>query len=305
MKYPLDVKIADYFRRICQFYIRKRLPIKQIVPEKSEENIWLSNFEVNQDKFEYMLSDGVKIYLYKDSILCRMIYFSFEETEIGFLKNFLKPGDCFFDIGANIGLFSLHASPIVDKNGSIYAFEPTPETYYRLNQNILLNNFKNIIIENTGLSDTSGSTEFHVSTNGYDALNSIVVLSELENNHTTISVNTDTVDNYVKLNKIVHIDLIKVDVEGWELNVLKGATSVLTEPDAPVLMVEFTEKNAFTAGYYLGELYDYLVTLGYKWYSYNLKENKLIPEKKKLHYSYENLIAIKNISSVFSRLKID
>lgn len=302
MIYPFDVQIADILRRFFQFYIRKRIHLSPVVEEKTEEEKWLNNFTEEKNFFEFFLSENIKMYLYKDSYFCKLIYSSFEEAEINFIKSFLQPGDCFFDIGANIGLFSLHASPKIRENGCIYAFEPTPTTYERLQKNIILNNFKNIKTENIGMSYSVDTVEFHISNNGYDAWNSIVPLSELDN-YSTINVNTNTIDNFIKSRMIKHVDLVKVDVEGWELNVLKGAAELMSRHDAPVLMVEFTEENAFSAGYYCGELFDYVKSFGYEWYLFNPKEGSLDLQFKKLHYPYENLIAIKDMDKVIKRFR--
>jgi FkbM family methyltransferase len=257
LKYPLDVQIADILRRFFQFYIRKRRNQSPEVEEITEEEKWLNNFTEGRDFFEFILSENIKIYLYKDSYFSKLIYYSFEETEINFINSFLQPGDCFFDIGANIGLFSLHASTKISDIGCIYAFEPTPTTYERLLKNIVLNNFENIKTENIGMSDSVDTVTFYISNNGYDAWNSIVPLPELDN-YSKITVNTTTIDNYIKSKLIKHVDLVKVDVIGWELKVLKGAFDLMSRDDAPVLMVEFTEENAFSSGYYCGELFDYV-----------------------------------------------
>jgi FkbM family methyltransferase len=300
---PLDVKIANFFRRVFSYYVRKRMPIKPIVDSELEktEN-WLKNFH-NEDYFEHILAENIKIILYKDSRLCKLIYGSFEETEICFLKKFLRKGDCFFDIGANIGLFSLHASNIVGENGKIFAFEPTPVTFDRLMKNIDINNFSNINAENIGLSNAIGVINFNVSNDGFDAWNSFATLVDA-GECTEIKVLTNTLDNYISSCETEKIDLIKLDVEGWELNVLKGATRLLSTSNSPVMLVEFTETNAFAAGYYCGELFDFVKSFGYEWYAYNAESNELIIQQKKLHYPYENLIAIKNLSACNERLTI-
>lgn len=301
MKTPLDVEIAIFFKRAFSYYIRKRIPIKPIIDPQVEANErWLNNFK-QQNFFEHYLDENIKIILYEDSILCKYIYETFEETEICFLKKFLKEGDCFFDIGANIGLFSLHASNIIGNNGMIIAFEPTPVTFNRLLKNIEINNFHNIKTVNIGLSYTSGTVKFHTSNEGYDAWNSFATLTDI-GECVEIEVATNTLDNYISTNNINKIDLIKLDVEGWEFNVLKGATKLLSSPNSPVFLVEFTETNAFSAGYYCGELFDYVKSFGYEWYSYNVESNKLIIQQKKLHYPYENLIAIKDIDACYKRL---
>lgn len=303
MNKPFDVEIAIFLKRIFSYYIRKRIPPIPIKdPEVEAEEKWLSNFN-QQDSFIFYLDESTRIFLYKDSLLCKVIYSSFEETEICFIKRFLKSGDCFFDIGANIGLFTLHASPMIGKAGHIFAFEPTPTTFARLQNNIDLNAFTNVTLENLGLSNNNDFLQFNVATNGYDAWNSFANLDQLEGEKIIIEVQVNTLDFYIRQKNLSKIDLIKIDVEGWELNVLKGATTLLSRPDSPVLLVEFTETNAFAAGYYCGELFDYVKSFGYEWYSYNKEANALILQHKKLHYPYENLIAIKDLNSTINRLK--
>ncbi|MBB3188404.1 FkbM family methyltransferase [Microbacter margulisiae] len=299
MHKAIDVKIANFCRRWLSYYIRKRE--KTIDPEAIKETTWLANFTQNSDYFQHKLDDNIKIILYKDSLLCKYIYFSFEETEIMFLRKFLSPGDCFYDIGANIGLYTLYAANIVGIQGTVYAFEPAPSTFSRLEKNIQLNSYSNVILENIGLSNSKEILPFHLSTNGYDAWNSFANLNELNNSNIT-NVHTITLDEYDETNQIQHIDLMKIDVEGWELNVLKGASKLLASTEAPVLLVEFTETNAFAAGYYCGELFDYVKSFGYNWYSYDKDTNRLQLQEKKLHYPYENIIAIKDIEVCYKRI---
>lgn len=303
MNSPIDVKLAIFFKKVFNRYIKIRSkPLKDEMEIKRE--IWEKQFSENQDSFEHTLIDDLKIILYKDSLLSQFIFFSFEEDEILFLRRFLKQGNCFFDIGANVGLFSLHAAPIVGGKGTIYSFEPTPETFDRFIKNIELNDFNNITPENVGLSTTSGEMMFNTASNGYDAWNSFAKLNEL-GLAKQIEVKVVSLDEYILQNKINKIDLVKLDVEGWEYNVLKGAVQLLSGSNSPTFMVEFTEENAFAAGYYCGEIYDFMVSFGYKWYSYNGETNTLIPQQKKLHYPYENLIATKNIDECQSRLTKD
>lgn len=299
MKKPIDVRAANYLKRKLNAYINLRyVPID---PEKEKENRWLSNFDENANSFVYQLETDIKITLFKDSILCKLIYFSFEDAETTFVRRFLKKEDVFFDVGANIGLFSLYAANKVSNEGQVYAFEPAPVTYQRLKNNIELNKLSNVKSENIGLSSNETKLKFNVSLTGYDAWNSFAELNEVGETE-TIEVPVISLDGYIEKNNITKIDLIKIDVEGWELNVMKGATNLLSQENAPVLLVEFTETNAFSAGYYCGELFDYVKTFGYEWYSYSMETNELTKQQKKLHYPYENLIAIKNIEDCLIRI---
>jgi len=89
-------------------------------------------------------------------------YLNFEYTDI--FVELIKKVDCFFDVGANIGYYSLLAAmenPLIQ----IVAFEPSSGPLYYLNQNVLLNKFNNIVVENLALSHKIGTIEFYEATN--------------------------------------------------------------------------------------------------------------------------------------------
>jgi FkbM family methyltransferase len=296
MAYSIDLKIANFIKKTLNYYIKKR----QINEKDKENKIWIQKFN-NGDFFTFNLEETTLITLYRDSLLSRLIYFGFEQREIAFIKNYLQKGDVFFDVGANIGLFSLTASRIVGIEGQIHAFEPTPETYSRLISNIELNNFTNIKANNIGLSNVNGVADFNVSNDGYDAWNSIVKLNILQNSE-VIKISIETLDSYIERNGIKNIDLIKLDVEGWEKFVLEGCKKILSCNKPPVFLIEFTEENAFTAGYYCGEVYDFMKSFGFEWYKYDIINNDLKKENRKLHYVNENLIAIKDLFDCSRRI---
>jgi FkbM family methyltransferase len=279
-----STNLATYLQFKSSNYLRKIEQKKEELKEKE----WLDNF-ADQNSFVFQFDKDVKIYLYKDSILSRYIYDGFEKDEIEFLKSNLKPGDIFVDIGSNVGLFSLVASNIVGENGSVYSFEPTPQTFTRLQKNIVLNRFTNIKVKNIGLSDKKGNLELQISENGFDAWNTFARKENERFQHKT-SVEVSTIDDeFTDIDKS-RISFVKIDVEGWEKFVINGGKSFF-ENYSPVVMVEFTETNTFDAGYFVQEIYDIMVEFGYKWF--RNKKGQLIPEEKKLRYPYDNLIAKK------------
>lgn len=267
---------------------------------KREEKKWLNKFGKNE-RIIFECNDTFKIYLYKNSILSKYINIGFEKNEREFVINFLKKGDVFYDIGANIGLFSLLASKVVGEKGLVYSFEPTPITYSRLLDNISLNNFSNIKTFNIGLSDKVGKLNLNVSTNGYDAWNSFAKINDKLYEY-TVEIEVNSLDNFLA-NHNKNISLIKIDVEGWEMFVLKGGEQLLKTSTEIVLLVEFTDENAFAAGYYSHELFDLLISWGYEWFSYENKQ--LNKEIRRLYYPYLNLIAAKNENFLREKLKIN
>jgi FkbM family methyltransferase len=271
-------KVMRDFQRIQDDKVTKRV-------NKS----WSKLFKGNEF-FEFYLKQNVKINLYKDSVLSRLIYDGFETVETDYLSSVLAKGDVFIDVGANVGLFGLLASPIVGNEGLVVCFEPSPITFKRLQENVELNKFKNIEIRNIGLSNSSGDLSFFVSQNGYDAWNSFAP-SQDNKLESSIQVPVSTLDIELKDIDKSKIKLVKIDVEGWEKFVLCGGKDFLVKY-SPIVIVEFTEVNTFNAGYAVHEIYDLMQVFGYVWYT--IKNGELIAETKKLYYPYNNLIAIKN-----------
>ncbi len=255
---------------------------------KAGNKAWNKLFKENEF-IEFNLASGVKINLYKDSVLSRSIYKGFEKEETDYLTSILHEGDIFIDIGANIGLFSLMASKAVGSKGLVISFEPTPNTFSRLSENVKLNDFKNINVRNIGLSNVKDELTFYISKNGYDAWNSFAP-SQDNKLEIAIKVPVSTLDIELINVEKSKIKLVKIDVEGWEKFVLNGGRDFLLNFN-PIVMIEFTEENTFNAGYPVHDIYKIMQDFGFKWY--RLNDGKLIPEVQKMRYPYDNLIAMK------------
>ena len=264
--------------------------------QKSEDEklIKIRNESWNQlfngkESFTFSLNKDIKINLYKDSVLSKLIFDGFETAETEFICSVLQEGDIFVDVGANIGLFSLIASKFVGPEGLVICFEPSPTTFDRLVENVNQNCLENIDLRNIGLSNSSGELTFYISENGYDAWNSFAPGQDNKLQR-SIQVPVSTLDKELSGIDKSRVKVIKIDVEGWEKFVLYGGQAFLKEY-SPIVIVEFTEENTFNAGYPVYDLYDIMENYGYSWHI--IKNGRLIKEKKKLHYPYINLVAIK------------
>ena len=297
--------MIKFSHRVIGFFARKLNAINSRIEHKKNqaaeavnENAWLSKFN-DAGYFDHKLASGISIRLYKDSVLSKPIADGFENEEIDFLQRFLKKGDTFLDIGANIGLFSLEAVNRIGPEGRIFSFEPSPKTFARLKENVEVNNIRTIKPINIGLSNKEDILHINVSENGYDAWNSFAH-SDDGKFHTTAEARVRKLDDVIKEEGIGEVSLVKLDVEGWEKFVLFGGEHFF-KTQSPVVMVEFTESNTFAAGYHVQELFDILQGWGYQWYRY--KDSSLVPEVKQLHYPYDNLFAIKVLDTVLKRIK--
>lgn len=295
-------KLNSIFNHIIKGTIFKRLRENEKHKRFSEYDAFLKS---NRDFIEKKISNRITIRLFKKANLSQELYcYGFEEAEMQFLKKYLKAKDIIFDIGANIGLFTLISSEYIGNQGLIHAFEPSPETYLWLEENCKSNSLKNVVLNQLAVSDKDGAIDFHLSAEGFDAFNSIVKPSK-GNNYITQTVNCLTLDSYVIKHDLAgKIQIIKIDVEGFEISLLNGAEKILSQPNAPDLVVEFTESNAKNAGFTCADLYDKIQSFGYELYHYNASQNKLIPEPKGMSYiKYKNLVATKNIQVMNERLK--
>lgn len=265
---------------------------------------WWESRAEKREHFETTIQRGVRMRLYFDSQLSKAIFcHRFEWQERDFLNAFLKPGDVFVDVGANIGLFTLIAAHCVGHEGHVYAFEPCSETHRRLGENVRLNQFTNVSTYQLALSNRSEQLEMTISRDGFDAWNSLAQPIAGES-FAAEKVQCTTWDNFAQENDLVgRVTMIKIDVEGWEKHVLEGGTETLSRADAPVLQVEFTEQAALSAGSSCAELYRLLERLGYQMFTYDTKSGRIIPHALCKSYRYLNVIAAKKPARVLKKLE--
>jgi len=151
-----------------------------------------------------------------------IIYYGIKVEPRDFLFKQINENDFVIDIGANIGETLLNFAK-VNSTGHCLGFEPVPYIFEKLKHNIGLNNFKNITIENLAISDIEEDLSFYFPTNN----NSGGISLSKSNEKADQIVKAITLDSYVEDKKLDSIDFIKIDVEGFEYNVLKGAKQTI------------------------------------------------------------------------------
>lgn len=182
-----------------------------------------------------------------------------------------KPGDIVFDIGANVGSHSLPIAKSVGSTGKVYAFEPVPWALNKLNRNISLNAFNNIKVEPIALSDApDDNAEFSLRAS-FKTTSQIPVNADGSLNDNwwnaceKVKVKVETIDNFVKTNNIKKVNLIKLDVDGFEAKVIKGATKVLTEY-GPDIIMELAPSWISAKGDDVGAVINSLISIGYHFF---------------------------------------
>jgi FkbM family methyltransferase len=176
------------------------------------------------------------------------------------LSDYLSPGTVFYDIGANIGFFSVAAARLVGEEGQVYAFEPLPENAAVIRRNIKINGFENIQVIEAAVADRSGAAEFLVAHySGGSALASASVPPDLKE---IITVEIVALDDLIARGQIRLPNLVKIDVEGAELQVIKGMSATLSQ-HCPILVFEIDDSDPEAFQKKQAACTDYLAVFGY------------------------------------------
>lgn len=242
----------------------------------------------------YTYDNAIKLKLYTNNALSRVIFDgSFEEEELTYYKRYIKKGYTILDIGANIGLHALYSAYLTGTSGFVHCFEPVESTYKRLEENLALNNFTNIKSYNLAISDKSGTSTIVTTHAGYDAWNSMAMEFKDQISTKVEQIKTMTLDDFIMtFLKGKKVDFIKIDTEGWELNILLGGCEFL-KTNSPVIMIEYAEDILKQFNRKLEDIYDKLTEYGYKLYKYNHEDDTFRQISRNEKFGVANIIATK------------
>jgi FkbM family methyltransferase len=187
------------------------------------------------------IADGYMFPIDPGTIIGWHIHFfgSYEPEVRAEIRRWLSPGASAVDIGANVGWHALLMATIVGPAGHVYAFEPNESTRARLSAAIDANGLRQITIDPRALSDRIGTTGFEAPQAGdvWDGTGRMTAASA-DGSATAASVTCTTLDRFVEERRIDRLDLIKIDIEGWEQTALSGARRTL-ERLAPSIVFEY------------------------------------------------------------------
>jgi FkbM family methyltransferase len=185
---------------------------------------------------------GTRLRLFLGNDMSRQIYVAgcVEPNEFAFLDHVLEPGMTFLDAGANDGIYTVFAAKRVGGEGTVWAFEPSGRELSRLRHNLELNQVTARIFP-LALADCSGQAELSVGAyehTGHNTLGAFAYqTTELERKDT---VEVRRLDEVLTESPLARLDIMKIDVEGAELRLLRGAVETLRKY-RPVLLFEVAE----------------------------------------------------------------
>jgi len=220
------------------------------------------------------------------------IYTGFIEYEdMLFLLHALQPNEIFVDVGANIGSYTILASKVV-KAKSI-SFEPLPQTVERLKDQIQINRINDSVsIVNKGVGDKRGSLFF---TNNHDTTNKVCLTGDTEN---STKVEVTTLDDELEKNEKY---FFKIDVEGFEYNVIQGGKNVLSSPNTSSLIIELNGSGD-EFGHSNNEIHNKLISFNFKPVSYEPISRQLTTLDD-YNKNGGNTIYVKDVNLTIARCK--
>lgn len=196
-----------------------------------------------------------------------VIFRQLVEPEYEFLRQILKPNSIFVDVGGGIGTYSIFVAKLI--NGSIHTFEPLQENLQIIKKNLKANCVESKVQLNpVALSSKEGYCSFQKE--------ATLFLSRIKTSASGLNpdsndnlVKTTTLDSYCSQKGIDFIDVIKIDVEGHEIEVIKGANKILSKNKIGIVILEVNP--------ILEDFYASLENLGFLMFYYNISSKSLIP----------------------------
>lgn len=180
----------------------------------------------------------------------------YEMGTLHIMKNTINQGDIVVDVGSSLGLMSTLASTLVGKSGKVLSFEPDKDRYINLTNSLKLNQCSNVQTFNFGLGSSKANAKLYKDRNSPSML-------MVDEHFPHEEVQVDVLDEILKTQNIDIVNFIKIDVEGYEMNVLNGAKKLLSSETAPIVCIEYTlereekTKNSNTIFSFLKEINNY------------------------------------------------
>ncbi|MBN1210487.1 MAG: FkbM family methyltransferase [Myxococcaceae bacterium] len=159
-------------------------------------------------------------------------------SDLELIEPHLRPGMTVFDVGANIGYLAMYLRRRIGASGQLYCFEPEPTNFAELEANLRRNHLDNCHAVQLAVGATEGTVTFNPGLNGFVAPEGAA----------GIPVPVTPLDRFIEQRGLPRVDFVKIDVEGFEVDVLGGMSALLSRPDKPILYVEVHGRGEYYNG---------------------------------------------------------
>lgn len=235
-----------------------RRAIKKSIPVSMKRRLWRKVVQLNPEGGTFLCDDGRTFEHTTDGVFARVLLEGEYEPELSRIaRSALREGDVAIDAGANFGWYTTLFAQAVGETGVVYAFEPVRSTYERLCRNVELNGMEAIVsAHNIALGSEKGwvsmseedESAFAFATHSAQGLGAVPL---------------ERVDAIVE-NAVSKVALLKIDVEGFEHEIIDGAQKLLTSEHPPILQIEVFEGALRRSGSSRDLLLTRLANLGYQ-----------------------------------------
>jgi FkbM family methyltransferase len=210
---------------------------------------------------------GIRMQLDPYDLVSRVILETgtWEPESVQAAADHLSPGATFVDVGAHIGYYSLKAAGMVGPKGHILAIEPNPQTLPKLRANIEASDARAVSVWPVACAATESTLQLYAAPRRNTGESSLSKENASQAGSVTVSyaVPARPLDAIVKEAKLDRVDVMKIDVEGAEFEVLKGAAQTLAHY-RPVLIIELIPKQLKSMGTSVEEVTHFLASYGYR-----------------------------------------
>lgn len=213
--------------------------------------------------------DGLRVetYLGNDLSLCLFVGGAYEPNEFMLLSRVLRPGMFFVDVGSNDGLYALFAARRVAPDGRVMALEPSRREFARLQRNLALNRITNIVALPVAAGERAGTGELRIAGFGHEGQNTLGGFAYDIEAAGVETVRVAPLDRLVQDEAFDRVDVVKIDAEGAELGVLRGACGILSR-HRPLVMLELLQAALRQQGASRADVVELLAGHGYEFLSY-------------------------------------
>lgn len=239
MQLSARTRFLNFFRNIFKIPLLERF-LASKTKGKPTDNFWCKimpiHYQYHHPSWRSITRDGIALHVDISDYMGYAYYFAFK-NELSQLFNLCKEGYNVIDVGANTGWTVLKLGQL-SKTGQIIGFEPDPYNFSQCKKNLELNKMANVTVLPFGLGEIPQQAQIEVRAASNRGANRIAV----EKTKGSDTVEIKRLEDIEQINHLSKINLIKIDVEGYELKVLKGAEKLLRK-FKPILFIEVDDNN--------------------------------------------------------------
>lgn len=263
MNKPLKTYFFNFCRTLFKLRWLENIIVRSTVgedPFSVRSKMVPNHYQYSKGTLRKIKRNGLRFELDISNFFDWYVYFGFADDWLENIVSFLSPGDVAIDVGVNNGKSLLNIAKAVGKTGKVYGFEPAEENFFKANRNISINGLRNIVLHKMALGYGNSTAYLNTPDPNNSGLN---YFSQKNNDEKTLPpFNVKELDTIFEEKKYNDVSLIHLDVEGYEMHVLKGSVKTI-QKYMPVIFLKANSEKLKRSGSSKHELTELLASLNY------------------------------------------